>query len=565
MVRAIPVGKKRVVIYARFSSDMQREESIDAQIRACKEWAEREGYEVIAIYHDEAMTAKNDNRDDFQRMIADAFAGKFDIIVVHKFNRFARNKYDSVLYKKRLADVGIKVVSATQKIDDTPEGKMMEGFLEAIDEYYSANLGLEVTKGLKENAHNGRSTGGTAPLGFVYDSEGKLREDKGTSYIVRTIYNMYLDGFSMEGIANYLTVKGYRGRRGKEFVANSISKILKNERYTGTYLYTIGNEEFKTENNHDVIIDKDTFEKVQAMRKNRSHKPRLQSKHLYSLTGKITCGNCGGKYCGGGAKGYRNVRGIKKDIVYYVCPNKRYKRCDNSNVNKDKLERHICQHILQELLTDESIAKIADEFDRVLNEYKANQPTEAIDTLKKEKASLEQAQEKLLDLYLDPTSKMDKDTLNERMEKTKQRLAAVENEIKAHRVNESFTMTREDAVEYLTRFKETFDETNKAIVKGLIDAFVDRVVIYKKDIQITYKVDFNQRYEVEMQGDESSVEDGDVISTPLPHTDRFEKYGDNINYLLPEVRLAPLLEAGLLEPKYYTETVTKLDIKRVRV
>ena len=139
---------RRAVAYARFSSAGQREESIDAQLRAISDYCERENIKLIDIYTDEAQSATSDNRDNFRVMTDAIFKGKYDIdaVLVHKFNRFARNKYDSALYKKRLRDIDIKVVSVTQPIDDSPEGRILESMIEAMDEYYSENLALEVKK-----------------------------------------------------------------------------------------------------------------------------------------------------------------------------------------------------------------------------------------------------------------------------------------------------------------------------------------------------------------------------------------------------------------------------------
>ena len=180
-----------VVIYARYSSDMQREESIDAQIRYCKEEIERNpNMLLVGVYYDEAMTGKFDNREDFQNMIADARELKFAQVMVHKFSRFARNQYDSVIYKKTLRDIGIKVTSATQRIDDTPEGQMTEAIIEALDQYYSANLSEEVLKGMRENALKGLSTGGRPPLGYRYDDSGRLQINPDTAPIARRIFEM---------------------------------------------------------------------------------------------------------------------------------------------------------------------------------------------------------------------------------------------------------------------------------------------------------------------------------------------------------------------------------------
>ena len=165
---------RKAVAYARFSSNNQREESIDAQLRAISDYCERENIQLVDIYSDEAQSAKTDNRDDFKNMTDAIFKGNYDIdaVLVHKFNRFARNKYDSALYKKRLRDIGIKVVSVTQPIDDSPEGRILESLIEAMDEYYSENLALEVKKGMLENALKGKHTGGGKLLGLSVDDEG---------------------------------------------------------------------------------------------------------------------------------------------------------------------------------------------------------------------------------------------------------------------------------------------------------------------------------------------------------------------------------------------------------
>lgn len=484
----------RVVIYARYSSDMQREESIDAQIRYCKEEIARNPNMVlVGVYYDEALSAKDniEKRDDFQQMIKDGMRNdKFDVILVHKFNRFARNTYDSAVYKHKLREAGIKVMSATQKIDDSPEGRMMESVIEAMDAYYSENLGLEVKKGLRENAYAGKHVG-VIPLGFVLDKEGKLREDKKTSYLIRTIFDMYLQGHGMQSIAIYLNKKGYRTPRGKRFSTKAISALLKNEKYTGTFVADVNGEHFRIENNHDALITPMAYQKAMALRKKANNKPRINGTNLYALTGKMTCALCGAGYCGSGWKRGSDIKG--KRNAYYICPNKKFGTCTNTSVNKDKIEKLICNHIMENLLNDEAIAKIADEFEAVLNEYKESIPNEGLETLKKELKKLKVQEEKLLDLYLDPESELDKNALNDRVKKAQIRIKAIEKEIKSHYVTENFKMGREDAVQFLYDMRESFDMEDKFIVKAFIDTFVENVIVKKQDIEILYKVDFNQK------------------------------------------------------------------------
>ena len=542
----------RVVIYARYSSDMQREESIDAQIRYCKEEIARNPNMVlVGVYFDEALSAKDniEKRDDFQTMVKDGMKNdKFDVVLVHKFNRFARNKFDSAVYKKKLREVGIRVISATQKIDDSPEGRMMESVIEAMDEYYSDNLGLEVKKGLRENAYSGKHIG-VAPLGYVVGEDGKLKENKETSYLVRTIFDMYVQGYGMQTIAITLNNKGYRTPRGKHFSTKAISAILKNERYTGTFLADVGDEHFRIENNHDALIDKMTFQKVTDIRKKQNHKPRIRSKNLYSLTGKMTCAICNAKYCGGGKSQSRIVKGVKRHIVYYICPNKKFGKCTNSSVNRDKIEKLICNHILDNLLTDTSIEKIADEFEAVLKEYQESVPNEGLETLKKELQKLKVQEEKLLDLYLDPETTLDKDTLNDRVQKAQLRILAIEKEIKSHYVTENFKMGREDAIKYLRDMKENFNEEDKFAVKAFIDTFVENVIVKKQDIEILYKVDFNQKMFEALGNDDTQ---GFVHVTAK---DDYDKYSDIVTN-----------RSGLfiISPQMFKMSISKKDLKYMK-
>ena len=155
----------KAVIYARYSSDNQREESIEGQIRECTAYAEKNGITVLKHYIDRAYSAKTDDRPEFQHMIKDSEKGLFDLILVWKLDRFARNRYDSARYKNQLKKNGVKVVSATELISDKSEGVLLESILEGMAEYYSADLAEKVSRGLTENALKCKHNGGPAPLG----------------------------------------------------------------------------------------------------------------------------------------------------------------------------------------------------------------------------------------------------------------------------------------------------------------------------------------------------------------------------------------------------------------
>lgn len=142
----------KAVIYARYSSDNQREESIEGQIRECTAFAEKNGITILRHYIDRAFSAKTDNRPEFQNMIKDSGKRLFDMIIVWKLDRFARNRYDSARYKATLKKNGVKVVSATEVISDGAEGIILESVLEGYAEYYSADLSEKVVRGMTENA-----------------------------------------------------------------------------------------------------------------------------------------------------------------------------------------------------------------------------------------------------------------------------------------------------------------------------------------------------------------------------------------------------------------------------
>lgn len=157
---------KTAVIYARYSSDSQTEQSIEGQLRVCEEYAQKNNILILNTYIDRAMTGTNDNRPDFQRMIKDSSRKEWNFILVYKLDRFSRNKYESAIHKKTLKDNGVKVLSAMENIPDTPEGIILESLLEGMNVYYSAELSQKVKRGMRETRLKGFYQGGGLPYGL---------------------------------------------------------------------------------------------------------------------------------------------------------------------------------------------------------------------------------------------------------------------------------------------------------------------------------------------------------------------------------------------------------------
>ena len=248
------------VIYARYSSDSQREASIEGQLRDCKDYAEKNGITVVGTYIDRAYSAKTDDRPDFQRMIKDSGKKIFDVVLVWKLDRFARNRFDAVNYKYQLEKNGVHLVSAMEPISQGPEGIMVESMLIGMAEYYSAELALKVARGERENALQCKYNGGVVPLGFTIGKEDRLYHiDPETAPIVQEIFTRYANGEPAEKIAASLNERGLRTRTGKPFVKNSFFQIFRNRRYIGEYRY----KDIVTPGGIPAIVDEDLFDRVQ--------------------------------------------------------------------------------------------------------------------------------------------------------------------------------------------------------------------------------------------------------------------------------------------------------------
>ena len=178
----------KAVIYARYSSDSQREESIEGQIRECTEYAQRNNITILGTYIDRALSARSADRPEFQRMIHDAEKELFEIVLVWKLDRFSRDRYDSAHYKHILKKHNIRVVSAKENISEGPEGIILESMLEGMAEYYSAELSEKIRHGQMENALKGKNNGGQVTLGYRTGTDGVLEIDPKTAPIVKEIF-----------------------------------------------------------------------------------------------------------------------------------------------------------------------------------------------------------------------------------------------------------------------------------------------------------------------------------------------------------------------------------------
>lgn len=372
---------KRVALYARFSSDNQRTESIDAQIRAMRKYCQQNHWKIVSEYKDEAKSATTDKRPEFQKMIEDSGKNLFDIVLVHKLDRFSRNRYDSAIYKSKLKKNNVSIASVLERIDDSPESVMMEAMLEGMAEYYSKNLSREVMKGMNETALQCKHTGGCTPFGYCLDENRKLKIIPEEAKAVKMIFEMFANGYGYTAIKK-LNKQGFKTRRGSEFGKNSLFEILRNEKYTGTFVFNKvdskdcngkrnGNrlksddKVIRIENGCPQIISKELFDSVQKRKEdNKRNAGQYHSREFYMMTGKIFCGVCGKRMQGNLRFSGRN----KSRLATYRCNTLRI-HCQNKEINKDYLDEYIVRLITNKILNTKALKSAVNKLNKYINTY----------------------------------------------------------------------------------------------------------------------------------------------------------------------------------------------------
>lgn len=325
---------KTAVIYARYSSDKQTEQSIEGQLYDCYNYAKQHGITVIHEYIDRAMTGKNDDRPSFQQMLADSARREWEYVLVWKLDRFARNTIDSAVNRQILSKNGVKILSVMESFGDDASGQMMTHIIEAINEYYSADLREKTIRGMRQSALKAQSTG-HIPLGYK-TVDKKLVIDESTRIIPETVFRMYAAGEKLTDIADHLNSQGYRTSKGKKFTVKSFYAMLSNEKYIGVYQY----DDIRIEGGVPQMIPNDVFEAVrEKLKVNRKRAAKNAAKADYYLSGKLFCG-----YCGEPMSGLSGTSSSGSKHYYYRCNGVQKKSgCTKRNENKERIEDEVCR------------------------------------------------------------------------------------------------------------------------------------------------------------------------------------------------------------------------------
>lgn len=491
---------KIAVVYARYSSHQQGEQSIEGQLAEAYKFAAAHGYKIIHEYVDRAMTGRNDDREQFQEMLKDTAKKQFDTIIVWKIDRFGRNREEITFNKYRCKKNGVKVVYVAESIPDSPEGVILESVLEGMAEYYSLQLSQNILRGQRASAEKCQSTGGNRPLGYLTDPETKkFIIDPKTAPTVRMVFDMYATGSTVAEIVDELNAKGLRTLRGGKFTKNSLHSMLKNEKYIGVYTYK---DEVRIEGGVPAIIEPETFAKVQEMLKINKRAPaHTWSRADYILTDKLFCGHCGSNMIG---ESGTSKSGKKHN--YYICSKrKRERACDKKAVRQEWIEELVLNKVVELLQNEEVLTFIADAVWEYYQKIKAEDDTAA--ALRIQLEEIENAQANIMKaveagLFSKVTKK--------RMDELEEQRAEIEAELARAELVKEWEISRE----YITVFLKDMAAGNtkdRECQKQLIDTFVNAVFVYDDKITLAFNYSNSDVHTITFAEVESLGTEGEVF------------------------------------------------------
>ncbi len=488
----------KVALYARVSSEKQDVDlSISAQLKALREYAARNYYEVVREFIDEAESGKTASRPAFREMISAARRSHrlFDLILVWKYSRFARSREDSIVFKSMLKKNGIRVISISEPAEDTPTGKLLEAMIESLDEFYSANLGEEVTRGMRESASRGFYLSAVAPFGYrkirVKDGSKertKLEIEPNEARIVAGIFDQVLMGKGLIEVAKQLNREGIAGPKDKGWIKTSIRKILTNEVYTGTAVWGRNSQRglpvIRVENAWPAVVDRHTFDQAQMLLKERTrtclHPRRVASRYL--LSGLARCGYCGKALVGQDAK--------SGQFTYYVCGTLLKKgagSCPARYLNSQRFEGLVIEKIKEYVLTTENLTRLVhlvnEEMDSLSAEYH-----QRLDIVLNEIADVDRRLERLYDAL--ETGKIQLADLAPRIQQLRQRrdqLQATRWEMEQQLSDRRVELADAETVaSYVADLRDLLNESSLAERKTFIRSFVKEVKVTGDEALLTY-------------------------------------------------------------------------------
>jgi len=476
--------KKRAVIYARFSSHNQTEQSIEGQLRECHEFARKNKYIVLEEYIDRAISGTTDKRPDFLRMIEDSKNKSFDYVIVYQLDRFARNRYDSAHYKNILRKNDVKVLSAKENISDEPSGSLMESVLEGMAEYYSRELAQKVKRGIRESLIKGNYIGGYILYGYnVENKKYVINEEEST--IVRQVFENYASGMKAQEIVDDLNNKGLKTKYGRVWTLNIIAKMLRNPKYIGKCIIN----EVEYDNVFPPIVGEKIFKQCNDIMDSHKHRQRkeIDDEDIYILSGKLYCGECG--YLMTAETGTSSTGIVHR---YYKCfgKKKRANNCGKHNVKKDEIENFVFEktkeYVLQPKTIESIVTVVVDKFN---SELATNYVLIKLQEELKEKT-------RAINSMLDAIEKgIYTRSTQERLLKLEQEQAELEDKIAYEESHQLKPLEKSQIADFLNVYaRKKFD--SKRDRNDFFNNFISRVNLFDDRITIVYNTSLNPATEI---------------------------------------------------------------------
>ena len=458
----------RAVIYSRYSAGPEQTvQSIEGQLRVCKNYIASHGWELVRYYADEHISGRTDKRPQFQEMISAAERGEFDVLVVYSTDRFSRNKFDSINYKKKLKDLGIRIAYAAENIPDGPEGILLESLMEGWAEYYSEELSRKVKRGMQETARKGKSNGGRRTFGYQTDAEGNLVIDEEEARAVREVFKIVASGQTIVSAVEWLHDNGFVSTIGKPHTHNSVKKMLTNKRYLGIYIW----DQVEIEGGCPAIVDRTTFNEVQQrFEENKRVMPKNRIKFL--LSGKLYCGKCGRPMSG--CSGTSKTGAV---YAYYRCRGK-----DIKNIPKETLEDAVASQTAGFFNSPRELDNLVELLFYYMN--KKNSPEEKYETLGHRLAELKRQQDNLVTVIAQTGNA----SLVSKLSEVEAELARLE-ELQEQEKKRKKSFTKEELRLSLEAFLDRVDRLDpETSDRRIIDALVKEVWVYEDQLEIIFNI-----------------------------------------------------------------------------
>lgn len=514
------------ICYYRYSSDAQRDCSIEQQQQEARKYCKEHGYHIIGEYEDRGISGTREDRPGFQLMLKEVEKIRPAYLILWKTDRLSRDRVHSAIAKHKLKECGVQIEYVAETMpEDEAARALMEGLEEALAEHFIIQHSKNVERGLRYNAeralYNGRKI-----LGYKGQRNQRYEIDPVTAPIVQRIFNDYAEGKPMKVIADELNAAGYKTVRDMPFTEKSLWHTLHNRSYIGEYKWG----DIIVEDGFPQLVSTENFDRVQEMMIKNKHGGRGGAKKLntnslegvdFWLTGKLFCGECGASLSG--MSGTSSNKG--KIYYYYACNNHKKHMCAIKNTRKNDVERAVA-HILEECINDPALRIIIAEkvYDYYMREFGNDDSYE-----KSLVGKIKEVDTKLTNILKAIECGIFNETTQERMQELEELKRLYNDELIAERNRQKYALKKEHVVRYLECFVGNLNEPS--LRDKILDYLVEKIYIYNDKLVVNFYYSEDNR-EVNLKELNEHLDCIDNIMEFMDGKASFERYQKQLDVSL---------------------------------